>query len=117
MQFIPIAEEKGLFVPIGRWVFETACRQNRAWQNEGLPKLSMAVNVSKRQFFDDDFLKDVGDALQESGMAPELLELEITEAILMHDRDRTIRILKDLKQMGVRIAIDGSVPVTLRCPN
>jgi len=106
MQFIPLAEENGLIVPIGRWVFKTACRQNLAWQNEGVLRLSMAVNISKRQFFDEDFLKDVGDALQESGMAPELLELEITEAILMHDMDRTIRILKDLKQMGVRVAID-----------
>jgi diguanylate cyclase (GGDEF)-like protein len=106
MQFIPLAEENGLIVPIGRWVFKTACRQNLAWQNQGFPKLSMAVNISKRQFFDEDFLKDVGDALQESGMAPELLELEITEAILMHDMDWTIRILKDLKQMGMRVAID-----------
>ncbi|MDZ7859160.1 MAG: EAL domain-containing protein [Candidatus Krumholzibacteriota bacterium] len=106
MQFIPLAEENGLIVPIGRWVFKTACRQNLAWQNEGFPKLSMAVNISKRQFFDEDFLKDVGDALQESGMAPELLELEITEAIIMHDMDGTIRILKDLKQMRVRVAID-----------
>ncbi|MFO7643667.1 MAG: EAL domain-containing protein [Desulfosarcina sp.] len=106
MQFIPLAEENGLIVPIGRWVFKTACRQNLAWQNQGFPKLSMAVNISKRQFFDEDFLKDVRDALQESGMAPELLELEITEAILMHDMDWTIRILKDLKQMGVRVAID-----------
>ncbi|MFO7738127.1 MAG: EAL domain-containing protein, partial [Desulfatiglandaceae bacterium] len=106
MQFIPLAEENGLIIPIGRWVFKTACRQNLAWQNQGFPKLSMAVNISKRQFFDEDFLKDVGDALQESKMAPELLELEITEAILMHDMDQTIRILKDLKQMGVRVAID-----------
>lgn len=106
MQFIPLAEENGLIVPIGRWVFKTACRQNLAWQKEGFPKLSMTVNISKRQFFDEDFLKDVGDTLQESGMAPELLELEITEAVLMHDIARTIRILKDLKQMRVRIAID-----------
>ena len=106
MQFIPMAEENGLIVPIGRWVFKTACRQNIAWQNQGFPKLSMAVNISRRQFFDEDFLKDVGDALQESQMAPELLELEITEAILMHDMDLTIRILRDLKQMGVQIAID-----------
>jgi diguanylate cyclase (GGDEF)-like protein len=106
MQFIPLAEENGLIIPIGRWVFKTACRQNLAWQARGFPKLSMAVNISRRQFFDEDFLKDVGDALQESQMAPELLELEITESVLMHDMDRTIGILKELKQMGVRVAID-----------
>jgi EAL domain-containing protein (putative c-di-GMP-specific phosphodiesterase class I) len=106
MQFIPMAEENGLIVPIGRWVFKTACRQNLAWQTQGFPELTMAVNISRRQFFDEGFLKDVGDALHESQMAPELLELEITEAILMHDMDWTIRILTELKQMGVRIAID-----------
>jgi diguanylate cyclase (GGDEF)-like protein len=106
MQFIPLAEENGLIIPIGRWVFKTACRQNLAWQARGFPKLSMAVNISRRQFFDEDFLKDVGDALQESQMAPELLELEITESGLMHDMDRTIGILKELKQMEVSVAID-----------
>lgn len=106
MQFIPLAEENGLIVPIGRWVFKAACRQNVAWQEEGFPELSMAVNLSARQFLDEGLLKDIKDALQETGMAPELLELEITESMMMHDMRRTLRILRELKQMGIRIAID-----------
>ncbi|CAM3397087.1 Phytochrome-like protein cph2 [Halomonas lysinitropha] len=106
MQFIPLAEENSLIVPIGRWVLHTACRQNVAWQKEGFPALSMAVNLSMRQFLDEHLIKDIKDALQETGMAPELLELEITESMIMHDMQRTIGILHELKKMGVRIAID-----------
>lgn len=106
MQFIPLAEENGLIVPIGRWVFNTACRQNVEWQAQGFPPLSIAVNLSARQFLDDHLLQDIKNALNESGMAPELLELEITESMMMPDMPRTVRILKDLKRMGVRIAID-----------
>ncbi len=106
MKFIPLAEENGLIVPIGRWVLNTACRQNVAWQKEGFPPLSMAVNLSARQFLDESLLEDIKSALRDSGMAPELLELEITESMIMHDMPKTIRILKDLKRMGIRIAID-----------
>ncbi|MCE9665628.1 EAL domain-containing protein [Halomonas sp. M5N1S17] len=106
MQFIPLAEENGLIVPIGRWVFNTACRQNVEWQAQGFPPLSMAVNLSARQFLDDHLLQDIKSALDETGMAPELLELEITESMMMLDMPRTVRILKDLKRMGVRVAID-----------
>ncbi len=107
MQFIPLAEENGLIVSIGRWVFDTALQQNVAWQKEGFPKLSMAVNLSERQFLDANLVLDIRNALRESGMAPELLELEITEMMIMHDMEATIRILQVLKQMGVRIAIDN----------
>lgn len=107
MQFIPLAEEIGLIVPIGRWVFDTALRQNVAWQKEGFPRLGMAVNLSARQFLDDNLVLDIRNALRETGMAPELLELEITEMIIMHDMKATTRILQELKQMGVRIAIDN----------
>jgi diguanylate cyclase (GGDEF)-like protein len=107
MLFIPLAEENGLIVPIGRWVFDTALRQNVAWQKEGLPRLSMAVNLTARQFLDDNLVLDIQNALRETGMAPELLELEITEMMIMHDMEVTIRILQELKQMGVRIAIDN----------
>ncbi|MCB2218651.1 MAG: EAL domain-containing protein [Desulfobulbaceae bacterium] len=69
-QFIPLAEENGLIISIGRWVLNTACRQNVAWQQEGFPTLTMAVNLSRRQFFGKDLLKDIKGALQESGMAP-----------------------------------------------
>jgi diguanylate cyclase (GGDEF)-like protein len=104
--FIPVAEETGLIVPIGKWVLKTACSQNVVWQKRGLPHLSMAVNLSGRQFSDQDLLRDVTSILQETGMSPELLELEITESTLMHDIDKGIGTLKAFKDMGVRLAID-----------
>ncbi|MDN3519415.1 EAL domain-containing protein [Aquisalimonas lutea] len=106
LQFIPLAEETGLIVPIGRWVVRSACRQNVAWQNEGFPPLSMAINLSARQFLDENLLDDIRSALRETGMDPRLLELEITESMIMRDMQQTIHILNDLKAMGVRVAID-----------
>ncbi|MBI2297292.1 MAG: EAL domain-containing protein [Betaproteobacteria bacterium] len=106
VQFIPIAEETGLIVPIGRWVLQTACAQNVAWQREGLPPVCMAVNLSARQFADEDLLKDIAAALEQSGMRPELLELELTESMVMQSPERVTRLLAAIKQMGVRIAID-----------
>lgn len=106
MQFIPIAEQNGLIVPIGRWVLETACRQTRQWQRMGLKVVPIAVNVSARQFAEPDFYDDVLHALDQSGLAPSLLELEITEGMIMRDVDRTVQLLTDLKNLGVRVAID-----------
>ncbi|MEA2117558.1 putative bifunctional diguanylate cyclase/phosphodiesterase [Halovibrio sp. HP20-50] len=106
MEFIPMAEENGLIIPIGRWVLKTACWQNVAWQNEGFPELSMGVNLSARQFLDKGLLDDIKTALHETGMAPELLELEITESMVMYDVEQTVQILKKIKKMGVRVAID-----------
>jgi diguanylate cyclase (GGDEF)-like protein len=106
MQFIPMAEETGLIVPIGRWVLETACSQNVAWQNAGAPPLTIAVNLTARQFVDERLLEDVSAALRTSGMDPRLLEFEISESILMGDVDATLRILTGLKRLGTRIAID-----------
>ncbi len=106
MQFIPLAEDTGLIIPIGRWVFRTACQQNVAWQKEGFPPLSMAINLSARQFIDEHLLDDIKLALKESGMDPRLLEVEITESMVMRDMEQTIGILNDLKRMGVRVAID-----------
>ncbi|WP_084617881.1 sensor domain-containing protein [Cellvibrio sp. OA-2007] len=105
-QFIPLAEETGLIVLIGRWVLKTACAQNVAWLQQGLPPLCMAVNLSVRQFFDENLINDVADALTESGMQPQLLEMEITEGMVMQDAERAIRILTAIKALGVRLAID-----------
>lgn len=105
-QFIPLAEENGLIVPIGRWVVYTACRQNVAWQQAGFPALSMAVNLSARQFLDDGLTRDIMGALQATGMAPELLEVEITESMMMLDMPRAVSVLRELREIGVRIAID-----------
>lgn len=105
-QFIPIAEETGLIVPIGRWVLKTACLQNVAWQAQGLPPVCIAVNLSPRQFLNEGLLNHISEALHESGMAAELLELEITESMVMHNVDQAVQLLHDIKQLGVRIAID-----------
>lgn len=106
MQFIPMAEENGLIVPIGRWVFRTACQQNVDWQAQGMAPISMAINLSARQFIDEHLLDDIKLALAETGMSPTLLEVEITESMVMRDVEVTLKILKELKAMGVRVAID-----------
>jgi diguanylate cyclase (GGDEF)-like protein len=105
-KFIPMAEETGLIVSIGKWVLRTACKQNMAWQQSGLPHLNMAVNLSRRQFTDEDLLRDVTSILRETGMSPALLELEITESTLMHDVDKAMLLLKAFRDLGVRLAID-----------
>jgi len=105
-QFIPVAEETGLIMSIGGWVMKTACAQNVAWQRQGLPPICMAVNLSLRQLMDDNLLKDIKAALDDSGMAPNLLELEITESMVMHNPAHMIAVLTDIKKMGVRLAID-----------
>jgi EAL domain-containing protein (putative c-di-GMP-specific phosphodiesterase class I) len=106
MQFISLAEETGLIVPIGRWVLKTACKQNMAWRRQGLPPLSMAVNLSPRQFSDENLLQDIDDALAASGMPAELLQLEITESMVMHNVPRAIELLEIIRGRGVRLAID-----------
>jgi diguanylate cyclase (GGDEF)-like protein len=106
MQFIPVAEETGLIVPIGKWVLKTACLQSIAWQNQGLPALSIAVNLTARQFRDEQLLADVTSILTETGMDPRLLEIELSESLLIHDVENTLRILTRLKALGIRIAVD-----------
>ncbi|MGO4869775.1 MAG: EAL domain-containing protein [Roseiarcus sp.] len=105
-QFIPLAEETGLIVPIGRWVLKTACAQTMAWRRQGLPPLSMAVNLSPRQFSDENLLRDIDDALGASGMPPERLQIEITESMVMHNVGRAIELLDVIRSRGVRLAID-----------
>ena len=106
MQFIQVAEETGLIVPIGKWVLQTACLQNVAWQKQGLPHLKIAVNLSARQFSDEHLLRDVAAVLKSTGMQASLLELEIHESLLIQDIEKTLKILTALKALGVKIAID-----------
>jgi EAL domain-containing protein (putative c-di-GMP-specific phosphodiesterase class I) len=101
-----VAEETGLILPIGHWVLKTACAQNAAWQAQGLPKVCMAVNLSMRQLMDDNLIQDIRTVLQDYGLAPNLLELEITESMLMQNPERVIKILAEIKKLGVRLAID-----------
>jgi diguanylate cyclase (GGDEF)-like protein len=105
-QFVPLAEETGLIVPIGRWVLSAACAQNMRWQRGGLPPIRVAVNLSPRQFVDPNLLNDIRNALGDSGMPPSLLELEITESMVMQDLARTVRLLQEIKDLGITLAID-----------
>jgi diguanylate cyclase (GGDEF)-like protein len=105
-EFIPIAEETGLIVPLGEWVLRTACAQAKAWQKAGLPPVSVAVNLSARQFQQHDLVDTVSRTLKETGLDPRWLEIEITESIAMQNADYTIVILRDLKDMGMQIAMD-----------
>lgn len=105
-RFIPVAEETGLIVPIGKWALRTACRQGVAWQHAGLPRLTMAVNLAARQFHDENLVRDLAEILAETGMDARLLELEISESLLLRDVQRALAIVAGLKALGVRIAID-----------
>jgi diguanylate cyclase (GGDEF)-like protein len=105
-QFIPVAEETGLIVPIGNWVLHTACLQNMAWQKQGLPRLKIAVNLTARQFTDEHLVREIRSALDAAGMDASLLEIELHESSLIQNIEKTLHILRRLKAMGVRIAID-----------
>ncbi|WP_052475834.1 sensor domain-containing protein [Cohnella kolymensis] len=104
-EFIPLAEETGLILPLGKWVLRTACEQNKAWQDAGFPAVQMAVNISVRQMDDDLFVESVTEALNAAGLDPQYLELEITESI-MQNITRSTSILKQLKELGVKLSID-----------
>jgi diguanylate cyclase (GGDEF)-like protein/PAS domain S-box-containing protein len=104
--FIPLAEETGLIVPIGEWVLATACRQAKLWQDQGLQPIRMAVNVSGRQFREPDFADKVERILEESRLNPEFLELEITESVVMENVEKTIMTWIDLKSRGISLSID-----------
>jgi diguanylate cyclase (GGDEF)-like protein len=105
-QFIPLAEETGLIVPMGRWALQAACAQNMAWQRRGLRPVSVAVNLSPRQFADDNLLHDIDEALLLSGLSPALLQLEVTESMMMRNVPRAIKTLDQIRSRGIRLAID-----------
>ena len=105
-QFIPLAEDSGLIVPIGRWVLEEACLRAQSWQQQGAPALRAAVNLSPVQFRDPHLASQVGEILKRTGFAPDQLELEITERVLMEDAEANLQTLAQLKALGVRISID-----------
>jgi diguanylate cyclase (GGDEF)-like protein len=104
--FIPLAEETGQIVPIGDWVLHAACRQAKAWQRAGMPPIMMSVNVSARQFREHGLIERVKHALQESGLEPSRLEIELTESLIMQDVQRAIETMSELQAMGVHLSID-----------
>jgi diguanylate cyclase (GGDEF)-like protein/PAS domain S-box-containing protein len=105
-RFMPFAEESGLILPIGEWVLQEACRQNRAWQDAGLPRLRVSVNISAVQFRQADFVHTVDRALGVSGLDARYLELEVTESAIMHDAEQVTESLRQLKGMRLELAID-----------
>src|SRR2546427_2573268 len=105
-QFVPIAEDCGLILPIGRWVLREACKQSREWQDAGLPFKRVSVNVSATEFRAKTFLEDVGTTLRETGLEARYLDLELTEGVLMQNAKSTAFVLQELKRMGVHLAVD-----------
>jgi EAL domain-containing protein (putative c-di-GMP-specific phosphodiesterase class I) len=105
-QFIPLAEETGVIVELGTWVLATACAQAVAWQEQGLPALRMAVNLSARQFANENLVEHIARALKSSGLAPELLELELTESVVAQNVERATTVLGQIRNLGVQLAID-----------
>ncbi|HSY30296.1 MAG TPA: bifunctional diguanylate cyclase/phosphodiesterase, partial [Burkholderiaceae bacterium] len=106
MSFIPLAEEIGLMHQIGTWVMRTACQQQKVWQQENVAALPIAINISSLQFLQKDFTAVVKAVLQETGISPECLELEISETLSMQDPQSTIRVLRELRSLGVRLVVD-----------
>ena len=106
--FIPVAEDSGLIIPLGKWVLTDACRQAAQWQTENprSPSLGMSVNVSTAQLFHANFIEEVAAVVEASGLDPHALTLEITESGLMEDKEAAISKLKELRQLGVRVAVD-----------
>lgn len=105
-RFIPLAEETGLIVPIGQWILRTACMQYRAWMEAGLPSMRISVNLSARQLQHPDIVSQITRVLAETGIAPEHLELEITERMILHNVDEVVARLREFKDMGILISID-----------
>jgi diguanylate cyclase (GGDEF)-like protein/PAS domain S-box-containing protein len=105
-RFVRLAEETGLIVPIGEWVLKSACAEAKAWQLAGMPELKVSVNLSARQFRDSQLIRKIAGVLAATGLPPRLLELEITESVIMSHTDHTIGVLKRLTELGVRVSVD-----------
>ncbi len=105
-KFIPLAEENGLIIDIGEWVLKTACEQNKKWQDMGLAHLKVAVNLSPIQIIDPNIAVKIEDIIQETGLDPKYIELELTESTAIQESDYVIDVLNRLKEIGVSIAID-----------
>ncbi|MDQ9170891.1 EAL domain-containing protein [Oxalobacteraceae bacterium R-40] len=104
--FIGLAEETGLIAPIGEWVLQSACMQNKDWQDRGLPPLVVSVNVSARQFKENNLVQQVKQALEHSGLEARYLELEVTESLIMQNVQQAVAIMKELQAMGIQLSID-----------
>ena len=105
-KFIPLAKETGLIVDLSKWVLKQACKQARMWHEAGFKSLSMTINISAIEFDQAKLIGHIEGVLAETGMPPELLELDIAESVLMQDAEMSVKILQSLKEIGVRIAID-----------
>lgn len=105
-EFIPLAEETGLIVPLGEWVVREACRQARAWRDAGMPEICMSVNLSARQFRSPGLVQTILDILSETGLEARFLEMEITESMVMHDPEGAITVLRELQKHGITFAMD-----------
>ncbi len=104
--FIPLAEKTGIITQIDEWGLRTACKQCKQWIDEGLPPVKMSVNMSQAQFYCTDVIATVKDVLEQTGLPPELLEIEVTETMAMKDIERTVRVLADIRNMGVSVSMD-----------
>jgi diguanylate cyclase (GGDEF)-like protein len=105
-KFIPLAEETGLILPIGKWVLQQACKQTVLWQQDGYPAWTVAVNISPKQFWQADLLDTIEKVLAETGFDPALLELEITESAIMQDAEKAIETMRRIREQGIKLAID-----------
>ncbi len=121
-EFVPIAEDTGLIMVIGEWILQTACNQVRAWQQQGMPWLRMAVNLSGRQFAQENLIQVVREALHNASIDPSRLDLEITEGMVIRNPDRAVRLFAQLRELGVRLTLDdfgtgySSLGYLMRCP-
>ena len=105
-KFIPIAEETNLILPLGEWIINKVCQENKKWHDKGYNNLTCAVNISAKQFYQDNIIEIIEDALKKSKLDPSFLELELTESVIMDDVDRAVKIFTKLKDMGIKLSID-----------